>query len=206
MEYCERCGPGLFAEPFNAFTNVAFFAAACYSWLLARRCNGLTTGLWILTALIVSVGVGSTLWHTFAAPWAEMLDRVPILLFQLAFLWLYFRRVIRLRYNLAVVLLTGFVLMGFVMTLLPPILNRSLIYAPAFIVLLVLGVYHYQNGRREPFILLTAAALFLFAIIFRTIDLIVCPVFPIGTHFLWHFLNGLTIYLAIRSLIVNDRV
>lgn len=205
MEYCERCEPGLFAEPFNAISNVAFFLAAFSVWLLARRRGGLSTGLWILISIVIAVGTGSTLWHTFATPWSEALDRIPILLFQLAFLWLYFRQVMRLQPYSTVACLTGFLLMGFIMTLLPPILNRSLIYAPAFVLLLVLGLYHYRRSMKEPSIMLTAAGLFLFAIIFRTIDLIVCSSFPTGTHFLWHILNGLTIYLAIRSLIVNGR-
>lgn len=205
MEYCERSGPGLFAEPLNASTNAAFFVAAFCAWLTARRCNGLSTGLWVLTGLVITVGAGSTLWHTFATPWAEWFDRIPILLFQLLFLWLYFRQVMHLRCYLTAAFLTGFVLIGSIMTLLPPILNGSLIYAPAFALLLVLGVYHYRKRRREPYIILTAAGVFLFAIIFRTIDLIVCSSFPAGTHFLWHILNGLTVYLTVRSLIVNDQ-
>ncbi|KAA3596048.1 MAG: hypothetical protein D8M57_10900 [Candidatus Scalindua sp. AMX11] len=206
MEYCERCGPGLFAEPFNAISNVAFFLAAFSVWLLAQRRCGLSTGTWILIGLVIAVGTGSTLWHTFATPWAEALDRIPILLFQLAFLWRYSWQIMRFRWYPTVALLAGFLLMGFGMTLLPPILNRSLLYLPAFVLLLVLGVYHYRRSRKEPSIMLTAAGVFLFAIIFRTIDLIVCSSFPIGTHFLWHILNGLTMYLVIRSLIVNERV
>ena len=31
----------------------------------------------------------------------------------------------------------------------------------------------------------------------------VCPVLPIGTHFLWHLLIGLVTYLAMRALILS---
>jgi len=35
--YCERLGPGLWAELLNALTNLGFLVAALASWQLARR-------------------------------------------------------------------------------------------------------------------------------------------------------------------------
>ena len=35
--YCERTGPGLWAEPFNALTNLAFLAVAAILWRRAGR-------------------------------------------------------------------------------------------------------------------------------------------------------------------------
>ena len=46
----------------------------------------------------------------------------------------------------------------------------------------------------------TAAAAFCLALFFRTIDLWVCPSWPLGTHFLWHLFNGSVVYLAMRGL------
>lgn len=82
-------------------------------------------------------------------------------------------------------------------------LNRSLIYAPAFLVLVVLGMYHYQQRKHERFILIASAGVFFFALVFRSIDLIVGPYFPVGTHFLWRLLSGVNVYLAMRCLIFN---
>src|SRR4051812_32005000 len=87
--YCERCGPGLFDEPINAASNIAFLLAAWAAWRLAARSRGRCAGMGLLISLCVAVGVGSTLWHTFATRWAMVLDVVPITLFQLCFLWLY---------------------------------------------------------------------------------------------------------------------
>ena len=208
MEYWERSGPGLFEEPINASTNVVFLVAAWTAWLLARRKRRLSPGIWILIGLAASIGIGSGLWHTFATPWAEAFDRIPILMFQLVFLWLYFRGVIRFGRPFTVAFIAGFIVAGYLATLLPPILNRSLIYAPAFLVLVALGVYHYQQRKQERFILIASAGVCFFALVFRTIDLAVGPYFPVGTHFLWHILNGLNIYLAMRCLILNlpDRI
>ena len=205
MEYCERCGPGLLDEPINASTNVAFFIAAWGAWLLAKHRQRLSTGIWMLIGLAVSIGIGSGLWHTFATPWAEALDRIPILIFQLVFLWLYIRGIMSFRLHLAAAFITGFVLIGFLATLLPPILDRSLnFYGPALLLLVGLSIYHYRRCKRERLILLAAAGVFLLAILFRSIDLLVCSYVPIGTHFLWHILNGFNVYLAMRSLIVSQ--
>ena len=38
----------------------------------------------------------------------------------------------------------------------------------------------------------------------RSIDLSVCPYFPVGTHFLWHILNGGVVYLVMHVLILNQ--
>ena len=35
--YCERLGPGFWAEPLNAVSNAAFILAAAYGFVLWRR-------------------------------------------------------------------------------------------------------------------------------------------------------------------------
>jgi hypothetical protein len=37
----------------------------------------------------------------------------------------------------------------------------------------------------------------------RSIDGAVCAYVPMGTHFLWHLLNGIVLYLSMRALILN---
>ncbi len=203
MEYWERSGPGLFDEPINATTNSVFLVAALAAWLLARRRQRISLGIWILIGLAASIGIGSGLWHTFATPWAEAFDRIPILMFQLVFLWLYLRGIMGMGRHFTAAFIAGFIVIGYLATFIPPVLNRSLIYAPALIVLLALGVYHYQQSKHECCILIASAGVFFFALVFRSIDLIVGPYFPIGTHFLWHILNGLNVYMTMRCLILN---
>src|SRR3990170_118717 len=71
------------------------------------------------------------------------------------------------------------------------------------IVTLVLGIFQATERTVARFTLLAAAGVYLAALFFRTIDNEVCPVLPIGTHFLWHLLIGLVTYLAMRSLILS---
>jgi len=76
-------------------------------------------------------------------------------------------------------------------------LNGSHAYLPALAALV--GVGWLSNERRAGRLLLTAAAVLAVSIVFRSIDQAVCPALPIGTHFLWHTLNGVVLYLALRA-------
>ena len=86
-EYCERHVPGLFEEPFNTISNLVFIWAAVQAWNLAGRNRVRTWDLRLLISLSATVGVGSAIWHMFATPWVKLADLIPILLFQLWFLW-----------------------------------------------------------------------------------------------------------------------
>ena len=54
--YCERTGPGLWAEPVNALTNLAFFAAAWALWHSARSTRTVGPGARLLIGLLVAIG------------------------------------------------------------------------------------------------------------------------------------------------------
>lgn len=203
--YCERCGPGLLAEPINAVTSLAFPIAGWAAWMLARRGAGLPAGVGTLVALSVAIGVGSVAFHTFATPWARWLDILPILMFQVGFLWIYLRRVVGAGRPAASAAIAGLLAGVALGRRYPGVLNGSLIYAPAFVVLVGLGVYHARAGEPGRFVLLLAAGVFALSLACRSIDEAVCPYVPIGTHFLWHLLNGALLYLSMKALILNPK-
>ncbi|MFC1664964.1 ceramidase domain-containing protein [Pseudomonadota bacterium] len=203
--YCERLGPGLWAEPLNAVTNLAFFIAAWATWHLAgHRESGIFTSTWVLIALMVIIGMGSMLFHTFAQTWARALDVVPILLFQLVFLGLYCHRILGLGGAQTSLLCLVFLSITLAGREFPHILNGTLPYVPALLALFVLGIVHYRNNRNEQAVLLGAFAVFLVSCLFRLIDNRICEYFPIGTHFLWHLLNAVLLYLVSRSYMISN--
>jgi hypothetical protein len=202
--YCERTMPGLWSEPFNAISNVAFFIAAWAIWRLAQRQRQIQVSTKVLASLAIAIGIGSTLFHTFATEWANILDVLPIFFFQLCFLWFYCRQVIRLNNISTGGLIAIFFIASTFSQQFTAIFNGSLSYAPAFLFLLGLGLYHYQQRKRERTIFLTAPGIFLLALTCRTMDPSICPYFVIGTHFLWHLFNGALLYLTTRGLLLND--
>ena len=199
--YCERLDAEFWAEPINALTNAAFLLAAWGVWRLSRRSLTLSPGVWLLIATVVAIGIGSFVFHTVATGWARWLDVLPILIFQLLFLWLYGRQVIALTRPTSGLLLVGFLAAATLGRQFPAILNGSLIYAPAFLAILGLGLYHARIAASGRFDLLAAAGLLAVSILFRTMDNAVCSAIPIGTHFLWHLGNGAVVYFALRALV-----
>ncbi|MCD8496714.1 MAG: ceramidase domain-containing protein [Alphaproteobacteria bacterium] len=204
--YCERTGPGFLAEPINAFTNLAFFIAAFLALLLARKEKALDWRSGILIGLIVVIGTGSTFFHTFATFWAMLSDSLPILIYQITFIIFYAWRVMGWNKWRILALLGAFFFVQYLAALAPrDWINGSMEYAPAFLFLLGLAVWHAKNAARENWNLLAAAAIFSVSLVFRSIDDALCPQIPVGTHFLWHVLNGALLYLTARAYLLSAR-
>jgi len=203
--YCERLGAELLAEPVNAATNAAFLIAGVALWRFARRTGALTTEYRLLIAIIMTIGIGSGLFHTYATQWARVLDVMPILLFQLLFAWIYSRQGLGWRRTSAGLLVVGILTAALIGRSFPDLLNGSLTYAPALGLLVVLGVHHWLSHQPRPLLLLAAASVFSISLVFRTQDAAVCDWFPLGTHFLWHLCNAFVLYLCVRTLIEMRR-
>ncbi len=197
--YCERLGPGLWAEPVNALTNAAFLLAGV--WILRwAGWRGLPRdrGVLLLGGLTLAIGVGSALFHTLATPWALLADVLPILLFQVVFLVLYLRRCTRLRGLAVPALAAAFLALTLLGRQQPQLINGSLAYAPALLPLLLFGWCEWRQGR--PW-LLGCGGLFALSLLLRSLDLVLCPWCPLGTHPLWHLLNAAVLAGVSTSLI-----
>ncbi|MFC2969682.1 ceramidase domain-containing protein [Acidimangrovimonas pyrenivorans] len=188
--YCERLDPGLWAEPVNALTNLAFLVAAAVMW---RRVRGLAPAR-ALAAILAAIGIGSGLFHTVAQRWAGLADVLPIALFILVYLYEANRQFWGLRLWPALGLTALFFPYAALATpglhFLVPGLGGSAAYAT---VALLIALYALALVRRAPDTargLGIGAALLTLSIAARAADTPLCPVWPLGTHFLWHLLNA----------------
>lgn len=203
--YRERnCDPGFWAEPINACTNASFVLAALAAWSLASRRGALTESSCVLIALAASIGVGSFLFHTCANHSTMWLDIIPISLFQVASLWLAGRYMVQLPTAATLGLIVVVIGLSFAAMPFHKPLNGSLFYLPPLLAIAGLGLTVWLQRGPEPFLLPLAATVFAIAILARSIDWQV-P-FPCGTHFLWHLLNGLVLYLSMRAWILHQAV
>ena len=190
--YCERVDPSFWSEPVNAVTNAAFLIAAL---VMALRLRGAGLPLAnLLVAILAAIGVGSFLFHTFAQPWAGLADTLPILLFILAYIFAASRDYLGLSPRMAGLTVAGFI--PYAAATVPlfsliPGLGSSAGYAP--VPVLIAG-YAWLLRRRAPATargLAIGTGLLVLSLTARTIDEPLCAAFPLGTHFLWHILNGL---------------
>jgi hypothetical protein len=202
-DYCERSAAGLWAEPLNAFSNLAFLlAAVLIAWRLWHNAPR-QWDVWLLAILSAAVAIGSFLWHTLATPWSQWADVIPIGLFIAVFLLAFLRRVLRWRWR---AVLAGFALFqvvnGIALASLPAdALNGSVFYLPTWATLLLMTVYCRFMRKPGAQAVLGMLAIFTVSLLLRTIDPLVCPVFAAGTHFVWHLLNALLLYRAMRLLV-----
>lgn len=204
--YCERLAPGFWGEPLNAITNIAFFMAAFCAYHLAKKSTGLNWANLLLIVLLAAIGTGSFMFHTQATESAQLADVIPILLYQLAFLGLYSRHVMKASQKSVQSLFFFFMMMIVASHQVPDeILNGSVAYLPALFYLTRFAIWHYRNAAQEKWLLPAAAGIFVVSLTFRSLDMQFCPYMPLGLHFLWHMLNGLLLYLTARAYVLNAR-
>ncbi len=220
--YCERGqDPAFWAEPLNTVSNAAFIIAAlAAAYAFARLPNderNITEAFLILVT--IAIGAGSFLFHTFATAWAAQADVIPISIFMLVYLGYALRRFLALPW-LAVAIGLGLFVWALqeigniqcsgplAMTETPygACFNGSLGYVPALIAMLGIGaVLAVQRSPAWRYVL-SAGIVFLFSLTFRSLDWDTCGLtrldgHAIGTHFLWHILNSVTLYLLLMGAI-----
>lgn len=186
--YCERVGPGYWAEPVNAVTNAAFLIAAAVMW---GRVRGLGRAMCVVLA---AIGVGSFLFHTHANRLTGLMDVMPIGVFILLYLFAASRDMLGMRGWQAGLATAAFVPYAAVMTPLfgaLPFFEVSAMYWPVPVLILA---YAGLLARKAPGTargLALGAGILVVSLVFRSLDEGVCGAFPVGTHFLWHVLNGI---------------
>lgn len=202
--YCERGGPGWWAEPLNAFTNLAFILVA--AWLLRRQ---YPADVWpevrLLALLIGLIGVCSGYFHFSGQRIGMWLDVASIALFIMVFLHRYLVRLAHwsgARAALAVVVFIaaerGF---EFLWKLAPVWrLNGSETYIVPWLCLVWLALAARRLAPSAFGALMLAALLFPLSFALRSLDMALCVVWPVGTHFAWHLLNAIVLGLCVVGL------
>jgi MYXO-CTERM domain-containing protein len=203
-DYCERLDGGFWSEPLNAVTNAGFLVAAAAALTLLRRRRQRDPAARALIAVTASVGVGSFLFHTFATRGAMLLDVIPIALFIYGFFLLALRRLFGLGAGVSVVLTALFALASYVTDASFHGLNGSVAYFPALAALVTFSTLLWRRNRFAARGLAIAAGVFTVSLLFRSGDRAICPVLPVGAHFIWHLLNALVLWLLLRIAILSQ--
>ncbi len=206
--YCERGGdPSLWAEPFNAVSNVGFLIAGA---ILFSRAKG-DVAARALSAIVFVIGIGSFLFHTLATRAAMVADVLPIQIFIAAYFFVAMRRLIGLSVLSAAAAMIAFVA---VVGIGPRLVDapQPLLSIGGYIgglagmvgLALWLGLSGGENSRTGGK-MAAIAGLFAVALAFRTIDGRICELFPIGCHFVWHLLNAVVLYALVALLLPQRR-
>ncbi|MBM3206864.1 MAG: hypothetical protein FJZ43_04570 [Candidatus Staskawiczbacteria bacterium] len=191
-EYCEQLLQ-IGWEPINTISNLAFVIAGIFAFYKLKNEKGVLK--FVLPTLLILVGVGSSLWHFSHTHLGDIADTFFILIFASVVSLLFFRKLL---HSWTAILLSFFALLG--ITLFAEqldYLNGSLPYVVLLIALIVGGIFYGKKFGDSKTLLLTTVAIFGLAIIFRSIDILICPSISFGTHFLWHILVAVLGYQLI---------
>ncbi|MGH3432583.1 MAG: hypothetical protein ACRDQB_07090 [Thermocrispum sp.] len=202
--YCERLGPGFWDEPLNAWTNLAFAAAAIGVWVLVERA-GPGPRRWSIRALAVIIFLiflGSGAFHTTATRWGAIADTgfiaVYLLYYIVLFAVLFWRMPWRVAALAAPVFIGFTILVGLLTDLVG--LRGPGMYLSALLALLGLGGSLHWSKQEDvrPYGAWFAGIGLLFGVslTLRSLDRELCDSIPVGTHFLWHVFNAAVLFLT----------
>lgn len=207
-EYCERVDFSFWSEPVNAITNFAIIIAGLMALRLYHQQFPLhgkkhRPNVLILIALVIATGVGSFLYHTFATEWAGLMDVAPIIGFIYLYHLVFLRRALAMPYVYILLYLLAFFGLGVGLGKVfgREVLNGGIMYVPALISFYTVWVGMAALRRPGANWFGAAALLFFSSITFRSIDMMVCEHFPMGTHFMWHILNAFVLYILLKLVI-----
>ncbi len=193
--YCERISPDYWAEPVNAITNLAFIIAAIFVLIAWSRSEKRLVSVLFLGVWIGVIGIGSYLFHTHATVWSLLSDTIPILIFILAYIFLAMRHYMALPLWASILITLAYIPITYGLApMLSPLLGSSSGYVPALLAMFIVGGLMLGRDRQIASGLIVTAVLFLISLSFRTVDEPLCENFPLGTHFMWHILNGVVLY------------
>jgi Ceramidase len=203
--YCERTDASFWSEPMNAVSNAAFLIAAALAFHLWRRGDREDWPALALMAVVAAVGLGSFVFHTVATRAAVLADVIPIAVFIYSYLLLALVRFLHFRIAAAAAVVVGFAVCAQGLSALAPprLLNGSVGYLPALAALIAVAFAAREQGTRRGLGL--AALVFAVSLGFRTVDIAICPELPLGSHFVWHVLNAVMLYVLLRAAIAARR-
>ena len=193
--YCERTSSDILGEPINFFTNLFFII---FSVLLLFNKSILNKKYALLIFLI---GVGSMLFHSIPNRLTGFLDIFFIISFIFYYIFTLYIKLNIKKYISAIISIV-FIVICFVFGIFSKntLLGSSAFYLPIIFHMLFLYLYFLNNKKIYMYhnLFLFILVLFSFSLLLRSVDLYLCNLFFIGTHFLWHILNALVLYLLVK--------
>jgi hypothetical protein len=182
--YCGRTGSGLWEEPLSLVASFAFVAVAVQVW----RSAGELRLLRVMAGLIFLLWPAGLWLHFLPSPLAVGADIGPILLLVLTCFYGVNRDMVGLSRSMAAV--CTLLILPFAAVSLPLIAllhgaAGSAAYVPLPVLLLGYAAVLRPERPDTARGLLQAALIMVVAIVARAVDLPLCGVWPLGTHFLW---------------------
>ncbi|MDH3233782.1 MAG: ceramidase domain-containing protein [Alphaproteobacteria bacterium] len=187
------------AEPVNTITSFVPAILGVLALVYLIRNQHKNPVAYTLAVLTILTGLGSVAWHSMRTELTLLIDWLPGAIYFLVFacFWSYYAAGRYLSVGLGLAL---FVLVFFIPF---PVVQQYRLIILAALVLIAAGlVFATWYRRRAAFgwaLGMVGAAVV--AVTLRTLDLNVCDIIPVGTHFFWHIFLGIAAYAGVRVIV-----
>ena len=227
--YCERgTSEALWAEPINVISNAGFFLAALIFWqlLLWRPPEKRSADHYLFVALVFAICFGSIAFHVYADQASALADVIPIGVFMLVYLGFALNRFLTVPPGWTVFLVVLFAGLTAAATQIhcwdggvgfasaapdgaKVCMNGSVGYLPALGALIVVSMLLMERRHKAAPYVLAATLIFMVSILLRSLDMAYCGSVVVegrdtGTHFIWHLLNALVLFLLMRASLETE--
>ena len=201
FNYCERNSLELLAEPLNAFTNILFIIVSLFLLFHYRSKKKP-----LLAFIIFMIGISSFLYHTIPIGIWGALDIFFILLFILFYLYFVGNKLFILSRPISILMAIAFL---FICYFFGNFFKNTIIGTSAYYLPIVFTLYTLYFLLRKKVLIkrelfFYTSIIFSISVIFRVLDYYLCSFWHIGTHFIWHILNALTLYLLGKFYYLNS--
>tara|TARA_B100001057_G_C22712865_1_gene896520 strand:- start:269 stop:928 length:660 start_codon:yes stop_codon:yes gene_type:complete len=193
--YCERSSPFIWSEPVNTLSNL-FFIFFGFFWFLKGKKNK-DNDVIILSISLISIGICSFLYHLYASLIFGFLDVISIIVFSLMYFLIFNQNFFTLNKFKYFLLCFSFFLYLTIFAYLVSLIEFNINGSEYYFSLIFLLFFYYLiicfKHKDLNIVMLISIIILLFSIFLRSIDKEVCDNFYIGTHFIWHFLNAISL-------------
>ena len=193
-------------EPFNTFSNLVFLALIIYWGIKVYKNPKQHLFLaWMIPIIAISY-VGGTVYHaTRSHEFWLRLDWMPILFLCVALVVYFIFKLVGTWWKriLLIALVLG---ASYLLRILPipPGLRISLGYViSAGTILLPIVWYLVRTRGRNLYLVILAFGIFGIALMFRILDKSQ-TLFPMGTHWLWHFFGGIAVHFLMAYIFKDN--
>jgi len=186
--YCERTSFGLWGEPANFISNIAFLIPA---YIAYRRKSK------FFTVLPLLIAAASLFYHSFANELTYLID-VSCIISTIVFYYMFFFNSIGIKKVWAVGGVLSYLV--FLMMSLQALPLEYSYYGVLPLMAAQLAMLFSKSRHMDCLKVLMGLGAFSFALVARFYDAAICESFPHGTHFLWHIFSALTLAALIPCL------
>jgi len=201
--YCGHFNDGFWGEPQNSLSNLTFIIGAAYAWSIWRKQEERDIWQFVIIAFAASIGVGSFIFHSMPTRTTLVIDLIPIQIFSISYFGYVGINHLCLSKRTMVISAILFVAVrsGWITITPHGAFGGGITHIPALALLLTMAFFLHREKDLLAKYMLVASITYLLALVARCFDLPLCSAFPIGFHWLWHILTGLTSSILIYGIV-----